>query len=75
MYVMVGNRVTEAIKKEGRKLTLKDGSKCDITQVKYFWKKRIPYENKRFLNPELLREMFRLAQYKNTHVIVEMERK
>ena len=64
MYVMVGNKIIEMVKKDGRKVSLKDGSTCDITQIRYFWKKGQPQENTHYLNAYMLREIFRKAQYK-----------
>ena len=62
---MVGNKITQTIKKQGRKFFLADGSKCDITQVRYFWKRGVPYKNAQYLNTYMLREMFREVQYGN----------
>lgn len=63
MYVMVNNKITKMREQSGRTLTLIDGSTCDISQVRYIWKNRVPVPNKYYLNPHILREIFRQIQY------------
>lgn len=60
---MVNNKIIKTVKKQGRKITLSDGSICDITQIKYFWKKRIPHSNPHYLNSYLLKKMFQRLYY------------
>ena len=66
MYVMIDNKITKLIKQSGRKLTLSDGSTCDVTRVRYIWKDRVPYLNKYYLNAHIMREIFTELQYKET---------
>ncbi len=65
MYVMINNKIIKTSRKGKRKIFLLDGSSCDITQIKYFWKKGKPQENPHYLNPEILREIFRKIQYED----------
>ena len=66
MFVMIDNKITQITKQSGRKLTLLDGSTCDVTQVRYIWKDRVPYPNKYYLNAHIMREIFTELQYKET---------
>lgn len=66
MFVMIKNRIIEAIKKDGRKLTLSDGTVHDITEARYIWQNKKPYPNPYYLNAYIMREMFRQLQYKET---------
>ena len=63
MYIMIKNRITKAIRKDGRKLTLSDGSVHDITEIRYIWQNRKPQPNPYYLNANIMREMFRQLQY------------
>ena len=63
MYAMIDNKIIKIREKSGRTLTLIDGSTCDISQVRYIWKKRVPEPNPHYLNPHILREIFRQIYY------------
>ena len=65
MYVMIDNKITKMVKQSGRKLTLLDGSTCDVTQVRFIWKDRVPIPNKYYLNPHIMREIFKQLQYED----------